>query len=272
MAEWCPFFTRVDCPTQDRQYQPPQSKRGMILHDAVAYWGGSTPNGQNGDRGGSWHATIKITGQGYQHFPLSANTWHGGDIDPDGGVSANYDLIGVEHERESGLPANVLTPPQLETSARFAEWCAAQFGLSGFGRYPNQTGVWTLAEHNQVANPPGTACPSNRIPWEAYFALLNKQPVIEEEDMTQALLARWVGRQYYVVVGQKRSDNHLYARHYGPGGADWGDLSGQAVFEPQITANDERVDVVAFDANQAVVHYWFINGTWGSDNWGGDFR
>lgn len=148
-------------------------KRGEVDHSAEGYWDGLYA-ALDGPALKSWTFTI-----GYdrfeQHYPLRTHCWHAGDVDDDGAVAANLDLVGKEFLGMAGEP---LTPFQVEASMRVTRWCAQQEGYDTFSRYPDQAG-WTLAEHRQVSDTP-TACPSNRIPWGIFM------PALEEEDMPTA--------------------------------------------------------------------------------------
>lgn len=144
----------------------------------------------------SWHFTI-----GYdrteQHYPVGAYCWHAGDVDDDGAVAANLDLVGIEFLGRAG---EALTPYQLDMSVRLTRWCAEQEGMAEFSRYPNQAG-WTLAEHNEVSDV-STACPSNRIPWTKKIADLQ-----EEEDEVTAL--QEVGKLRAELKAQQDFQNKL---------------------------------------------------------------
>lgn len=201
MSDWAPFAVRRDGPAWKVGYSyagEAGPKRGDVKHSAEGYWPGLY-SVLDGPRRASWHFTVGF-GRIEQHYPLSAHCWHAGDVDDDGGVAANIDLIGDEHLGVAGEP---LTPYQVDGSALISRWAAEQNGLYRFARYPTQNDVWTLAEHNQVSDVP-TACPSNRILWEPIFAAL--QPPEVEDDMKPFLA--WdvdEGRVYLI----------------GPWGASW---------------------------------------------------
>lgn len=97
----------------------------------------------------SWHYTVDKFGTVYEHYPLTASPWHAGSH------AQNARLIGVEHEGIAGEP---LTVAQLVASVALTQWIAAQCGFP-MTRHDH------LLEHNEVF---ATACPSGRIPWEAY--------------------------------------------------------------------------------------------------------
>lgn len=175
MTEWCPFAIRRDGPASKQGYGSNTAglKRGEIKHSAVGSLSGALAVLDRPDIRSSWHFTIAYSGDILQHYALSTHCWHGNDTDGDGGVAANFDLIGIEHE--GGGPGNEsepLTPGQVTATVRLTRWAAEQFGFADFARYPHQTGVWTLVEHKEVGNTP-TACPSDRIPWELVLSLLS---------------------------------------------------------------------------------------------------
>lgn len=173
---WAPFAVRRDGPASKVGYpgRLHAPKRGEVKHSAVGSVAGAFQVLDNHSINSSWHFTVDKGGTVFQHYPLTVNCWHGNDTDSDGAVAANFDLIGIEHE--GGPPGNEsepLTDEQVRATVMVSQWAAAQFGFERFGRYPEQAGVWTLAEHNQVGNSP-TACPSNRIPWPRILAMLNE--------------------------------------------------------------------------------------------------
>ena len=174
---WAPFATRRDGPAWKVGYSYQGEggpKRGDVKHSAEGYWPGIYSRLDGPDRA-SWHFTV-----GYdrveQHYPITAFCWHAGDVDDDGGVAANIDLVGIEHLGVRGEP---LTPYQVEMTTKITRWCADQFLLRTFSRYPAQDG-WTLVEHNQVSDV-ATACPSARIPWLPILVALTAPQ--EEDEM-----------------------------------------------------------------------------------------
>lgn len=185
MDEWCPFAVRRDGP--DRKvgypaYGTSGPKRGEVKHSAEGRWGG-IHQVLDGTRPASWQFTI-----GYdrieQHYPLSTHCWHAGDVDDDGGVAANLELIGVEHLGVTGEP---LTEWQVDATVRVTKWASAQFMRDSYDLYPKQDRVWTLAEHNQVSNLP-TACPSGRIPWLRILRMLQEdEPDMIDEEARKAI-------------------------------------------------------------------------------------
>lgn len=114
----------------------------------------------------SWHFTIDT--EIYQHYPVTANCWHGNDTDPDDDVRANVDLVGIEHTRIDTADLVPLAPVQVQLTTKLTNWLAANFDIYNFSRIhrggKQMPNTWILCEHNEVGNTP-TACPSGRIPW-----------------------------------------------------------------------------------------------------------
>lgn len=168
---WMPSAIRRDGPTTKMGYSgalgTTSPKRGEIKHSAEGTLDGAFGI-LDGPSSASWHFTVAKDGRIFQHYPAEVNCWHGNDTDADQNVRANIDLIGVEHEGKVG---EALTAAQLDATVRLTRYLAEVFGRTTFSRFPNQTG-WTLVEHNEVGDAP-TACPSNRIPWEAVFNALS---------------------------------------------------------------------------------------------------
>lgn len=178
MTLWAPFAQRVHGPPVKVGYPESASgpKRGDVKHSAEGGWDGIHAVLADLSRQASWQFSV-----GYdcieQHYPYIAHCWHAGDTDDDGGVAANIDLVGIEHLGVAGTP---LTDYQVAATVQISEWCAEQEGITGFARYPEQAGVWTLAEHNEVSNV-ATACPSGRIPWNTILKALGGDDMTPEE-------------------------------------------------------------------------------------------
>ena len=235
---WMSDAIRVDGPADQVGYPEAyfSPKRGDVKHSAVVNWGRAIPNG-NSDFG-SWQFTVMKDGRIYQHYSADVNCWHAGDIDPDGGVSGNFDLIGIEHE--GGAPPNYsepLTNAQVGATVAITRWLAQTFGRHPvYSRYPDQRG-WTLVEHRQVSNSP-TACPSGRIPWSTILEALFE----EDLDMAPPYGGSWLADRYFVVVA-RGSDNQLWQRFWSAGGvwSNWALLPGGALLDdPTMTVQPTR--------------------------------
>lgn len=172
MTGWAPFAVRWDGSASKvgyPQFGTEGPKRGAVCHSAEGRSWQVIHDILAGPRRASWTFTI-----GYdrieQHYSYRSHCWHAGDTDDDGGVRANIELIGIE---ALGMVGEPLTPYQVDAEVLINGWCAEQEGRRHFARYPNQQGVWTLAEHNQVSDQP-TACPSGRIPWAEIIRRLER--------------------------------------------------------------------------------------------------
>jgi len=121
---------------------------GVVLHSMEGSYSGALTV-LMGNSQASWHFSILKDGRVIQHYPTTAACWHAG------GPFANNKFIGIEHE---GRVGEALTPEQLASSVGLVRWIAQEEGWL-MARHT------TMLEHNEVYN---TACPSGRIPWEAY--------------------------------------------------------------------------------------------------------
>lgn len=142
-----------------KQYPTPNAVAGVVLHSMVGGMVAAMGELMRADRKASWCFSVAKNGVVYQHYPLTASTWHAGS------QRWNEKLVGIEHE--GGPPGNEsepLTQAQLEASVALVRWIAQQGGWT-----PSRTTAQTLYEHNEVS-PTTTACPSDRIPWSAYTA------------------------------------------------------------------------------------------------------
>jgi hypothetical protein len=175
-------------------------KRGAVLHDSTGplqptlnvVLAGGVPN---------WHFTVDdATGLVYQHYEVEANCWHGNDTDPDDGVSANIDFVGIEHTRPNARVASKLTEAGISATVALNQWLAEVCGFSLIVRFPDQVGAWALADHNQVGNTP-TACPSGRIPFDEILRRLH-DPRQEDDDMTPQFIKRKGSHETYRAEGK----------------------------------------------------------------------
>ncbi len=157
-------------------------KRGTVVHSAEGWRTELLRLVKDINRRASWHFSVLTDGTIWQHYPIDAHCWHAGDTDDDGGVRANIELVGIEHEGVAGEP---LTEYQVEMTVEITKFCADFFDrTSAYERYPVMPADgWTLVEHNEVSNV-ATACPSGRIPWEYVMEILNTQ----EDDVERALV------------------------------------------------------------------------------------
>lgn len=182
--KWCPFARRVDGPVWKvgYSYQGEQSpKRGVVPHSAEGYLPGLM-SALNGPKAKSWQFSI-LYDEILQHYPVSANCWHAGDVDDDGGVAANIDLVGIEH---LGMADDPLMVFQVNALVRLYAWLQKEHG---FGAYALRDTVW---EHKWVSDDP-TSCPSYRIPHTTIARLLQEgeehMPTTEYDELKAALEA-----------------------------------------------------------------------------------
>ncbi len=173
-------------------------KKGDVKHSAEGSADGLLTV-LHGPRRASWHFSV-LYGAVWQHYPVNAHCWHAGDTDDDGGVRANIELVGIEHEGMAGFS---LTDYQVEMTVEITKFCAEFFDRTeAYARYPIMpVDGWTLAEHNQISDS-FTACPSNRVDWEALMALLVTQEV---EDMATAFWKATGPTVYFVNGNTKRA-------------------------------------------------------------------
>jgi len=207
MELWCPFA--IPWPGPPGKVGAggalASPKRGEVKHSAEGYWDGAHGVLSNPGIQSSWHFTVGEYIE--QHYAIDANCWHANDTDPDGLVRSNFAMVGVEHIGVAGEP---LTQGQIDNTILLTRWLAQQFGRSGFGRYPAQFKLWTLAEHNQVGNDP-TACPSGRIPWEVImnqlgtgrFAYGDQQNGLELRQSQQVL---WINGVEVLSIGDPEGE------------------------------------------------------------------
>lgn len=157
---WYPDAERRPGPP-NKTYAAPNLIAGAVLHSMVGSLAGAMAELDRPSRDASWCFSITQAGMVLQHYPLTASTWHCGS------QQWNTRLVGIEHEGGPiHNPSEPLTPRQLAASVELVKWIALQGGWT-----PARTGKQTLFEHREVSpsNRP-TACPSGRIPWDAYVS------------------------------------------------------------------------------------------------------
>jgi hypothetical protein len=202
-SQWCPFAVRMDGPrhkfgysgVEAERYHP---KRAVVDHSAEG-WKDGTIGVIFGPRLASFQFLIDVDAPAtlYQFYPVDADCWHCGDVDDDGGVAGNIDLVGVEH---AGMAGQALTEAQYQTSLRLYRWLAQTRGWGPATLYkphgtPQDWAKATMFEHNWVSDV-YTSCPSGRIPWQRYLADLRG-----EQTMTQEQIELYVRRVLAGVIG-----------------------------------------------------------------------
>lgn len=157
----CPFAIQKPGPA-NKVWPDVNTVEGVICHSAEGYEAGLWA--QLYGPAVSWHFTVLKDGRIFQHYPLTASTWHAGSH------GQNARLIGIEHEGVAGEP---LTPVQLASSVGLVRWLA---GVAQWGRLERGK---NLFEHHEVN--PSTNCPSGRIPWDKYTMEVPLQKVVNKD-------------------------------------------------------------------------------------------
>lgn len=208
---WCPFVTRRPGPAWKVGYSSVGEmgpKRGEVDHSAEGWWGGIY-SVLDGPAPKSWQFTIGLD-RSEQHYDFRTHCWHAGDTDDDGAVAANFDFVGKEHLGVAGQPLNEY---QMDMSTRITTWCAEQEDRDTFRRFdgwdPDESGLWLLAEHNEVSDL-WSACPSGRIWWEEFLRRLSMVSQ-EEFDKFVAQMKTQQDFQNLIIVNQKKRIDFLAA-------------------------------------------------------------
>lgn len=143
---------------------------GFVAHSAEGWEAALRSLVADVNRRASWHFSNLLDGRLLQHYPITAQCWHGGSGFP------NNSMVSMEHE---GLAPTPLTDAQVATTARVIREVMAS---SWAPRRPNSATdeLATLYEHRECVRFGSlpTACPSERIRWPEILAQLE-----EENDM-----------------------------------------------------------------------------------------
>ena len=154
---------------------PHRTGKGAVLHSMEGPLAAGLGELDRLDRRASWCFSNPKTGPLLQHFEHDTVTWHGG------GVQANSQFIGIEHE---GVAGQQLTENQITNVVGLLRWLGDVESWPGFER---QVTLWEHNEMTRFGSAP-TACPSHRIPWDRIIAEL-------EDDMTDAEKAELATRR-----------------------------------------------------------------------------
>lgn len=159
-------------------------KDGAVLHSADGnFVTGNKPRDIMIARGVSWHFTIYKNGRIGQSYEVETICWHAGQR------AANFSKVGIEHEGTGPL-----TPEQLAASVQLTRWLSASLG------FPMDRSA--LHEHNEFFP---TACPSGRIPWDAYTGLSLEARIAALEEWREQLAplidADWAWREEHKQQG-----------------------------------------------------------------------
>ena len=182
---WVPWAVRIPGPDWKFGYSYTEAeryhhKRGFTCHSSEGYIS-SDIEVIKGPRQTSFQLEGAKSGALYQFYPLTADCWHSGDADDDGGVAGNIDTIGYEME---GFAGEALTEGQYQTLLKTYRWCASEFLWPAPAIYPwnGAPGEWaaaTLFPHQRIADK-YTACPSGRWPLEKLIRDLRGEPVPDQ--------------------------------------------------------------------------------------------
>jgi len=131
--------------------------RGVVLHSAEGTADGLL-SVLRGYQRLSWHFSVLLDGTLWQHYPVTAVTWHA--------TAFNPFTIGIEHEGQAAIHG-----PLNRTQVRTTRALLAS--IEDFTHTPlirprdSQDRFATAWEHREVIRFDGwpTACPSDRIPW-----------------------------------------------------------------------------------------------------------
>ena len=225
------------------QYGRDSIKRGSVWHSAEGNSLDVMHDILDGSRRASWHFTVgKTPSDGVeQHYPLDANCWHAGDVDDDGAVRANIDLVGIEFMGVAGEP---LTSFQLTEGVAITQFCAGEMGFDRFSLYPKQGFNWTLAEHNMVSDIP-TACPSGRVPWDLVLRMLTPKV----EDGMLELVSTVGGAGLYTFLTNWQGYNYISSSSR----IDRMQRTGKWPREaPRVLSDAEHMDLIALDRGQDI--------------------
>jgi hypothetical protein len=127
--------------------------KGAVLHSMEGSLAGGLGELDKPERRASWAFSNPKVGPLLQHYEAEAVTWHGG------GIQANTQFIGIEHEGMAGQP---LTENQIVNVVGLLRWLAEVEAWPGFVRFLT---LWEHRDMTRFGSAP-TACPSGRIPWE----------------------------------------------------------------------------------------------------------
>ncbi len=159
----------------------PREKRGLVYHSAE----GNLATMRRiilAPGPPSWTFSNPKVGRLIQHHERGTNVW------ANGSVAANLPFDACESEGVAGEP---LTESQTQNLIDLARWYVKEEGWPGFKRLQQ---AW---EHNEMVRfgAPPTACPSDRIPWNAIIPALEEapmpQPTVEQILKVLELVNKW---------------------------------------------------------------------------------
>lgn len=176
---------------------------GFVAHSAEGWEAALRTLVADVNRRASWHFSNLLDGRLLQHYPITAQCWHGGSGFP------NSTMVSMEHE---GMAPSPLTDAQIATTVRVIRELIGYRGWKAARPRDSADRLATLYEHRECirfgSDP--TACPSDRIHWPEILDNLQ-----EENDMMQPwnAIAAWFENREIpppdVCVMQARTDLNL---------------------------------------------------------------
>jgi len=175
---WLSWAIRRPGPA-NKVYAEKNRNEGLCCHSAEGWLAGIFGELDNPNRAASWHFTNAISGEFYQHYPVTSSTWTSGNYE------ANVRYWATESE---GLAATPLNDKQVDNMLTLAQEFEAYTGKVATRATADRT-VWMHREVAQKWSPNAgpTACPSER--YQPFFIALD---LSQEADMgmTPEQLAR----------------------------------------------------------------------------------
>ena len=151
----------------NKVYAEQNKRQGLVLHSMEGWLAGSFAELDKPSRNASWTFSLALTGELYQHYPITASTWASGNME----ANTRYNSLELE-----GLYTMPINAEQIATLTRLC-------GELGYGREQlhEHRHVWNMATPNSGP----TACPSWR--YAPFYAIEE-----EEEEMTDEQFAeKW---------------------------------------------------------------------------------
>lgn len=149
----CPFA--IQHPGHpDKVNGPWRHGYGLVLHSAYGYLDGMFSELADPTIELSWHFSIDLDGNIYQHYDTTAQCWHSRQ------VNGLYGGIEIEGKLD---PDGLETDAQVAAHVKLIKWWSSMEGWIPIK-------ILTLFEHNQFV---ATACPQGRIRWADIMKGLN---------------------------------------------------------------------------------------------------
>lgn len=211
---WFDFAERVPGPP-DKTYSAVNRTTGYVAHSAVGFYAGwaqrlfSTERRPDGRytpyAAASTHGWIGYDGKVIQHYPVFRSCWHAGSEYP------NTHFVAFENEGGFRPVDEPLTDAQLQANARIVRELSEHQGWPEIRRPHSEMDlVANLYEHNECIRfgSAPTACPSNRIDWNALItaAIGQTPPPVQLSDID--LVYACVSTAQFLRMGWRLTDLH----------------------------------------------------------------